>query len=136
MVGMQVVNSKELQKVGVATGRFLRNKIYKCTDIVEKPDITTAKKRLTTIGLNKDQFLAHCGIYIFTTEILSCLKSIIVSKINRNMEIGLTEAQKMLLGQYPDDYYLVQIDGKAYDTGHPSGYILAQQVFRSKETYL
>lgn len=132
MVGVQVVNSKELHSVGVATGRFLGNGIYRCTDIVEKPDIATAKKRLTAVGLNEDQFLAHCGVYIFTTEILDCLRRVIASKTAGNVEIGLTESQKMLLEQCPDDYYLVQIDGNAYDTGYPSGYMSAQHVFWSR----
>lgn len=132
MVGMQVVGPEELCRVGIATGEALGNSIYRCTDIIEKPDIATARKRFVTNGLAKDHFLAHGGIYIFTTEIFGCLRHLIESCSSENAEVELTDAQVKLREQYPNDYYLVEIDGTAYDAGCPSGYLLAQEALRSQ----
>lgn len=128
MVGMQVVSSEELSRVGVATGELISNGIYQCTGIVEKPDVNTAKERLVTKGLAKGQFLAHCGIYIFTAEIFECLKRLTKYSYSKHSEVELTDAQVTLLERHPNDYYLVQIDGSVYDTGSPSGYLSAQEV--------
>lgn len=128
MVGMQVVSSEEVSRVGVATGELISNGIYRCTDIVEKPDANTAKERLTTEGLARGQFLAHCGIYIFTAEIFECLKRLTKYSYSEHSEVELTDAQVTLLERHPNDYYLVQIDGSVYDTGSPSGYLYAQEV--------
>ena len=37
-------------------------------------------------------------------------------------EVQLADAQSILLRRRPDEYYLAQIDGRAYDTGTPAGY--------------
>jgi UTP--glucose-1-phosphate uridylyltransferase len=125
MIGVQPVGTEELPRVGVAGGDALGDGIFRCTDFVEKPDLATARCRLRADGLKKDQFLAHCGIYAFTPEIFDCLDELLAAAKGRKSkgEIQLADAQSILLGRHPEDYYLVQIAGRAYDTGTPAGYI-------------
>jgi len=37
-------------------------------------------------------------------------------------ELGLTEAQSLLLASHPEDHYLLAVAGATYDAGHPAGY--------------
>lgn len=132
MVGMQEVSSDELSKVGVAKGFPIQQDFYRCTRIVEKPDLTTARATLVTDGLARDTFLAHCGIYIFSPEIFDCIAQVSTTAQKRAKEVELADAQVLLLEKYPERYYLYKIAGRAYDLGTPGGYADAQAVFRSR----
>ena len=127
MIGVQDVNADELQRVGVVTGEPLGDNTFRCTRFVEKPNLETARQCLATAGLAKDRFLAHCGIYIFTPDIFECLEELRADERLNNNEIELAQAQSMLLGRYPKEYYLHKIEGRAYDTGTPAGYLRAQK---------
>ena len=132
MVGMQLVSTEELSRVGVAAGSEINKDIYRCSDFVEKPDPVTAQQRLITQGLPEGTFLAHCGIYIFTPEIFACLQRLGNMIKTPDKEIELAEAQNMLLKKYPNKYYLCKIAGRAYDIGTPEGYAVSQTAFRNK----
>ena len=125
MIGMQPVPAEELPRVGVAGGTpVAKGKgIYRCTAFTEKPDLAAARARLRTPGLKKDHFLAHCGIYAFAPEIFDCLEELMAQPPARGSEYQLADAQSMLLRRHPADYYLVRIEGRAYDTGTPEGYV-------------
>jgi UTP--glucose-1-phosphate uridylyltransferase len=125
MIGVQPVGPEELPRVGVAGGKRVRSGVFRCTDFVEKPDLATARARLKAPGLKRDHFLAHCGIYAFTPEIFGCLEDLMddLASARRKGEVQLADAQSILLRRHPDDYYLAQIDGRAYDTGTPAGYV-------------
>jgi UTP--glucose-1-phosphate uridylyltransferase len=129
MVGMQAVGAEELPMVGVAAGEELGGGIYRCRHFVEKPDLPTARRLLRTPGLGADRFLAHCGIYIFSPEIIGILKELEAARAD-GQEVQLAQAQSMLLDRRPDDYYLIEIHGRAYDTGSPAGYLAAQDAWR------
>jgi len=126
MVGMQTVGAEELSLVGAAGGEPIGQRLYRCTDFVEKPDLATARRRLTTPGLPADTFLAHCGIYIFTPEIFDCLAELAAAGPGEGQEVQLADAQSMLLGRHRAEYYLLRIAGRALDTGTPEGYAAAQ----------
>lgn len=129
MVGMQAVGADELPRVGVARGEPIEDRLYRCTDIVEKPDPSAAAQRLATPGLEEGQFLAHCGIYVFAPQIFESLSALTARPRPGGEEIELTDAQAMLLERRPDDYLLYRIDGRAYDTGTVSNYIRAFAAF-------
>jgi UTP--glucose-1-phosphate uridylyltransferase len=133
MVGMQPVGTEELAKVGAGRGEPIEDRLYRCTDLVEKPDAATARARLVTPGLDADRFLAHAGIYVFTGEILRILTEL--SSLDRpgREEIELTDAQSLLLARYGESYFLYRIAGRAYDTGTPSGYAEAQAALRRSD---
>lgn len=130
MVGMQQVPGDQLANVGVAKGVPVRRDVYRCTYIVEKPDLTTARDKLLTEGLRENTFLAHCGIYIFTPEIFDCIARVNEAASKQGGEVELTDAQVLLLDKHPQQYYLYKIAGRAYDLGTPGGYADAQNVFR------
>ncbi len=125
MIGMQAVGSEELPLVGVAAGQPMGGHVYRCTAMVEKPDLATARLRLATPGLGPDRFLAHCGIYAFTMAIFDCLRAV-QARIPAGQELQLASAQSLLLAGRGDDYRLTQIAGRAFDTGTPAGYAAAQ----------
>jgi UTP--glucose-1-phosphate uridylyltransferase len=133
MVGMYVVPELELGRVGVAAGQPLKRRIYHCTDLIEKPDRLTASQRLRTPGLQDGFYLAHCGIYIFTPDIFTCLCEEYNKKTRATKEIELSSAQIMLLNKYPNSYYLYQIAGTAFDIGTPEGYFKTLQAFAIAE---
>ena len=133
MVGMQLVSTEELPRVGVASGIHVKRDIYRCTNFIEKPDLVTARLELTTSGLPEDSFLAHCGIYIFSPEIFESLLHISKTAQKAGKEVELADAQTELLKKYPEKYFLCKITGRSYDVGTPSGYIDAQAALRSKK---
>ena len=129
VVGMQPVGAEELSRVGVARGEPVDGRLYRCTDFVEKPDEPTARQRLVTPGLEEGTYLAHCGIYAFGPEILTCLAELGAAG-PADGEVGLADAQAVLLQRRPEDYLLYRIAGRACDTGTPEGYAATQAALR------
>ena len=121
MIGMQPVGPEELPRVGVAGGEPVGGRVYRCTDFVEKPALQVARQRLVTAELPSDRFLAHCGAYAFTPEIFECLSDLAASGAAAG-EIQLADAQSMLLKRHRQDYYLLHVEGRAWDVGTPRGY--------------
>jgi len=92
---------------------------------VEKPDQDTARRLLRTNGLPEGRYLAHCGIYLFDAEIFDCLEEEQFQVESSQKELELAAAQLALLRRHPESYNLYHIEGKAYDTGNPEGYLRA-----------
>ena len=129
MVGMHDVDEAVIHAMGVATGSLVEERVFRCTEFVEKPDQDTARKWLRTKGLPEGQYLAHCGIYLFDAEIFDCLEEEQLQVENSEKELELAAAQLALLRRHPESYYLYHIEGKAYDTGNPEGYAEAFQAW-------
>jgi UTP--glucose-1-phosphate uridylyltransferase len=132
MTGVQPVGAGELPRVGVAGGAPLGGGVYRCTAFIEKPGRATARRRLRTPGLPRGLFLAHCGIYAFSPAIFDCLAELMGARGAGRRgsparapggEVQLADAQGLLLAWRPADYRLIRIEGRAYDTGTPAGYI-------------
>lgn len=134
MIGMQPVGPEQLSLVGVAAGRSVGERIYRCTDFVEKPDPDTARSRLLTADLGQDRFLAHCGLYVLTPEIFECLWELARADRTAGGEVQLADAQSLLLRRHPEDYYLYRIAGRGLDTGTPAGYAAAQWALHEART--
>jgi len=122
MVGMQPIGQDELARCGVARGDPVAGNVFRCTRLIEKPDLDTARRRLVTPGLPDGRFLAHCGIYAFSPALFDCLDELVQRDRSGGEEIQLADAQQMLLERHPRDYYLLRISGRGYDTGTPAGY--------------
>lgn len=129
MIGMQPVDADELPRVGVARGEPVGDRVFRCTDFVEKPDLATARSRLVTPGVAKDRFLAHAGIYIFDAEVFDLIAELAARPRAAGKEVQLADAQAMLLTRHPSDYYLYHIAGAAHDTGTPAGFAATQKAF-------
>jgi len=139
MVGVQLVDRSRLHLVGVCRGEPVegraearerssapRANTYRCTEIAEKPDLALATERLVTPSLPPGTFLAHAGIYAFTAEIFDCLAPLVAAR-GENAEVGLTEAQQVLLARHDRDYLLRLVEGDTYDLGTPAGYLAGQK---------
>ena len=132
MVGMQVVGADAVGRMGVASGDPVApGKVYRCSRIVEKPSVEIARDQLAVADLGDDAFLAHAGVYVFRPTIFRCFREIAES--HPDGEIGLTEAQQMLLEKIPDGSYLLRVDGRVFDVGHPAGYGAAVDAVRTAE---
>jgi UTP--glucose-1-phosphate uridylyltransferase len=129
MIGVQQVSAGELSKVGVVGGTRIEENIYLCRNFVEKPSLKMARQKLVTDGLQEGNFLAHCGIYAFKSEIFNCLRQVEKETKRSGREVELAQAQALLLNKYPRKYLLCEIAGKAYDIGTPQGYADAQYAF-------
>jgi len=125
MVGMQVVDESELSLVGAAAGEPVAPRVYRCTCLIEKPDVETARRRLVTPGLSEGTYLAHAGLYAFTSEIFDCLESLAAEGRGTGGELQLSDAQSMLLERRPRDYYLLHVAGRVLDVGTAGGYASA-----------
>ena len=125
MVGMQVVGPERLASVGVARGRLVKDNVYVCGELIEKPDLAAARQRLLSPDLGEDRFLAHGGIYLFTPEIFDCLRELTAAYRPAGEELQLTDAQAILRRRHPEDYFLVRIAGRCFDAGTPEGYAAA-----------
>ena len=131
MVGMQVVGADQVDRVGVACGEpAMPGKVYRCRHIIEKPDAATAREELAVPDLGEEAFLAHAGIYVFRPTIFRCLREI--GEAAGDGEIGLTEAQTLLLEKAPGESYLLRLDGQVLDVGYPAGYAAAVDAVRAR----
>ena len=124
MIGVQAVHAEELSRVGVCRGAPMGKNVYRCACFVEKPCLSVARDCLVTEGLPAETFLAHCGIYVFSSEIFECLRR--TKSQQPGQEIELADAQSLLLEMDPQTYFLCKIMGRAYDVGTPAGYAEAQ----------
>ena len=134
MIGMQPVGPDEVPRCGVARGEPLGGGVYRCTRLIEKPDLDTARRELVTPGLAPHQFLAHAGIYAFSPEIFHCVDELMSADRPDGEEVELTDAQVMLLERHPDECRLLRIAGRGHDTGNPAAYLAAQAAVRHART--
>lgn len=133
MIGMQVVDAQRLPTVGAARGEPLDETVYLCRDLIEKPDLATARQRLVSPGLPRDRYLAHGGVYLFTSEIFDCIRELSTAYRRPGEELELTAAQNLLLRRHPDQYHLVRLAAEVIDVGHPAGYAQAQRAFLAEK---
>ncbi len=130
MIGMQTVPAEALPNVGAARGRLIKDRVYVCEDLVEKPSAEIAKQRLVSPDLEADEYLAHNGIYIFSPEILDCLRELARAYRPAGEELQLTAAQQLLLSRHEQDCFLLNVAGRCMDCGTPSGYAEAFDAIR------
>jgi len=110
VVTVQNVADDDVSKYGIVKPEILQSKrIFKITDLVEKPALDQAPSNLAIIGR-----------YILTPEIFEILGKLAPGS---NNEIQLTDALRILNKFQPIIGYLC--DGKRYDTGNVLGYFQA-----------
>lgn len=131
MIGMQVVDASKLSLMGVGRGEPVAGEehLYRCVNVVEKPDEAKAAAELVTPGVGGGRYLAHNGHYIFTAEIFDCLAEV---GCGAGGEIGLTDAQRLLLQRWGQDYYLLEVAGRVCDVGSAEGYSAALAAFGAR----
>ncbi len=108
IIAVQKVPKNQTHLYGMIKGEQVAPKVYKVTDLVEKP-----KK-------NPPSSLAIIGRYILMPEIFESLEK---TKPGRGGEVQLTDAIKGLLKT--QDVYAYEFEGTRFDAGDKSGFIKA-----------
>jgi UTP--glucose-1-phosphate uridylyltransferase len=106
VVGLNEVKDEDLHKYGVIQGEGLTEKMYKITDMIEKPKTTPPSN------------LAVIGRYVFTPSLFSYLNRMTVKE---GEEIQLTDAMKEMIAM--EKCYGQLIEGRRFDIGSKEDYI-------------
>lgn len=110
VLGCQTVPQEKVSSYGiVASEATAAERIFKVTDMVEKPAVDEAPSRLAVLGR-----------YVITPEIFSILER---TEPGRGGEIQLTDALKVLAKQ--QNMYAYDFIGRRYDVGDKQGYLEA-----------
>lgn len=113
IIGVQEVPPADVNKYGILDASLVRDKVYRCRNLVEKPDPKDAPSRLAIMGR-----------YIIQPEIFDILEK---TPPGAGGEIQLTDALKVLAKK--DAVYGYQFDGRRYDVGDKLGYLKATVEF-------
>jgi UTP--glucose-1-phosphate uridylyltransferase len=107
---VRILNKEDVAKYGIAEIKPVKDNIHQILSLVEKPKPEEAPSNLA----------AH-GAYLFTPDIIDCLKEI---KPGKGGELWLVDAIKLLLEREP--VYACEIkNSRYYDTGNKLEYLKA-----------
>ncbi|KRQ87419.1 UTP--glucose-1-phosphate uridylyltransferase [Caloramator mitchellensis] len=118
ILGVQEVDKKDVNKYGIVNGVQIDERLYKVSDLVEKPNIDEAPSNIAILGR-----------YIITPEIFNILEN---TKPGKNGEIQLTDALKEMLRK--EAMYAYNFEGKRYDVGDKLGFLQATIEFALKRS--
>ena len=110
VLALERVPKKEVSKYGVIKGEKVASKLYKLSEIVEKPHVSEAPSNLISIGK-----------YIITPVLFECLLKV---KPQQNQELYLTDAFSAYL-QSGGSIYGYEFEGIRYDCGDKLGFMKA-----------
>jgi UTP--glucose-1-phosphate uridylyltransferase len=113
LVAVEAVSRARTRDYGIVAAERLADRIYKVTDLVEKPPPAEAPSNLAIIGR-----------YILTPEIFPHLEQ---TRAGRGGEIQLTDGLRSLLKRQA--IYAYAFEGKRYDTGDKLGFLKATVEF-------
>ncbi len=100
--------------------------LFRVHEIIEKPDPSTARTRLTTPTVAEGNYLTHAGVYAFSEEIFAVLHRMVGERSSDAVgEIQLTTAQQRLLAG-DGETFAVEIVGRSLDMGNPAAMVAAQ----------
>ncbi|MBI3952257.1 MAG: UTP--glucose-1-phosphate uridylyltransferase GalU [Acidobacteria bacterium] len=116
VVGIMPIDGPEISRFGVIRAEEVEPRVYRITDMVEKPRLEEAPSNLAIIGR-----------YILTPDIFSEIEN--TTKDVRG-EIQLTDAMRSLLKKRP--FYGYQFEGRRYDAGDKVGFLKATVEFALK----
>jgi len=116
VLGVQRVLESDVSKYGIVDGLQVDDRIYKVSDLVEKPEREKAPSNIAILGR-----------YIISPEIFTYLDKAAPGK---GGEIQLTDALRMLLAT--GSMYAYDFIGKRYDVGNKMGFLEATVEFALK----
>ena len=108
-IAVERVPWDRVSSYGVIAGEKIDDRVYRITDLVEKPPREEAPSDLAIIGR-----------YVLTPDLFPILGE---TRSDRTGEIQLTNGLRQLLKQRP--LYAVEVDGSRHDTGNKLGYLRA-----------
>lgn len=109
ILGVQHVDPKQVNKYGIVAGKQVDDRIYKVSDLIEKPDIESAPSNIAILGR-----------YIISPTIFRFLEN---AKPGKNGEIQLTDSLKELSRH--EAMYAYDFIGRRYDVGNKLGFLEA-----------
>jgi len=109
VLGVQEVSKEDVNKYGIVNAKHIENRVYKVTDLVEKPTIEDAPSNIAILGR-----------YIISPAIFEILEH---TKPGRGGEIQLTDALKVLAKN--EAMYAYNFEGRRYDVGDKQGFLVA-----------
>ncbi|MBI4186630.1 MAG: UTP--glucose-1-phosphate uridylyltransferase GalU [Chloroflexi bacterium] len=107
VVAVKRVDESEVSRYGIIQPDKVSERIFKVTDLLEKPHPSEAPSNLAIMGR-----------YVLMPEVFAMLEK---TPPGRNGEIQLTDALKRLLQQHP--VYAYEFEGERYDAGTPVGWL-------------
>lgn len=113
ILGVQTVAREVVDKYGIIAGKQVDDRVYKVTDMVEKPAVAEAPSNVAVLGR-----------YIITPDIFRFLET---QDEGCGGEIQLTDALKRLAKEQA--MYAYDFKGHRYDVGTKSGFIQANIEF-------
>lgn len=109
VLGVQTVDRSQVNKYGIVGGEQVSDRVYKVSNLVEKPSPEEAPSNVAILGR-----------YIITPRIFEILETTAPGKGN---EIQLTDALLTLVKE--ESMYAYDFQGKRYDAGDKLGYLQA-----------
>ncbi len=113
VLGVQTVDKSQVDKYGIVYGESAGERLYKVSDLVEKPSIEDAKSNIAILGR-----------YILTPDIFDAIDN---TKVGKGGEIQLTDALINL--NKNAEIFAYDFEGKRYDAGDKLGYLKATVEF-------
>lgn len=113
VIGVQKVPEEDVSKYGILKYTDVEDRVYKISDLIEKPTVEEAPSNLAILGR-----------YVITADIFEILAE---TKPGRKGEIQLTDALKSLLQKRPITGY--DFVGQRYDVGNKLGFLKATVEF-------
>jgi len=109
VIAVEKVRKEDIHKYGVIKADKMSDRLYRVTDLVEKPPAEEAPSDLGIVGR-----------YILSPRIFDVLAR---TQPGQNKEIQLTDALKLLLKDEP--IYAYEFEGRRFDAGTPLGWMEA-----------
>jgi UTP--glucose-1-phosphate uridylyltransferase len=116
VVGIMPIDGPDISRFGVIQAEPVEPRVYRITDMVEKPRPEEAPSNLAIMGR-----------YILTPDIFEEIQN---TKPDVRGEIQLTDAMRSLLKKRP--FYGYQFEGRRYDAGDKVGFLKATVEFALK----
>jgi len=116
VLAVQRVPRESISSYGIIKGEQIEDRIFKVSDMVEKPKAEDAPSDLAVIGR-----------YILTSDIFEYLENTRPGKLG---EIQLTDAIKNMALKHP--VYALEFEGDRYDAGDKLGFLKANVSFAMK----
>ncbi len=113
VLGVQTVSPDDISKYGAVACRPVGERIYKVSDLVEKPKKEVAPSNIAILGR-----------YIISPRIFECIEK---TGAGAGGEIQLTDALKLLCSM--EDVYAYDFIGRRYDVGNRMGFLEATVEF-------
>jgi UTP--glucose-1-phosphate uridylyltransferase len=118
------IDAEQLKSYGTIAGRRRQDHpmLIDVTQIVEKPDLETARTRLQVDGLPADTWLGWFGIHLLGPSIFDVLARMIRDGVRDKGEFQLTRAQE--IQRQREGHLAIEItDGERFDFGTGKDYV-------------